>query len=71
MAKMVRIRRHTRRVKSAMGPGALVMTDDGLLGRVRRLIENADIASPTHVEIDDIDGGIALVSPQDIRLVFG
>jgi hypothetical protein len=54
-----------------MVPGALVMTDDGLVGRVRRLIENADIASATHVEIDDIDGGIALVSPQDIRLVFG
>ena len=71
MATMRRIRSRRRTVKAMLAPGVLVLTDDGLLGRVRRLVEVPRGKSPAQIEVDDLDGGVELVSSQDIRLVYG
>lgn len=70
MATMLRIRRRSRPVRSVWGPGSLVLTDEGLLGRVKGLIENPGSEFPAQIEVDDLGGGIVLVSSRDIRLVY-
>ncbi len=70
LANMRRIRRRSRTVKSVLKPGSLVLTDEGLLGRVNRLIEKPGVVWPAELELDDLKGGTALVSPRDIRLVY-
>jgi hypothetical protein len=71
MANMRRIRQKSRTVRSALRPGTVIMTDDGLLGRVRRLTSTPGAPAVTQLEVDDLEGGTALVSSQDIRLVYG
>jgi len=69
-AVMRRIRRRSRTVPSVLKPGSLVLTDEGLLGRVKRLIGKQGSVWPAELEVDDMNGGTALVSPRDIRLVY-
>jgi hypothetical protein len=48
----------------------MILTDEGVLGRVRRLVESPGGAAFHHIEVDNVNGGVALVSSQDIRLVY-
>lgn len=57
--------------RARLEPGILILTDAGLLGRVRRFVAGPVSGSPADLEVDDIDGGVAIVSARDVRLVYG
>lgn len=49
--------------------GRLILTDDGRVGRVRRVLigsENRD----TELEVEGPDGATTMLSPRDVRFIY-
>jgi hypothetical protein len=49
--------------------GRLILTDDGRVGRVRRVLI-APEGHGTELEVEGPDGAISLLSPRDVRFIY-